>query len=117
MRDSQRHLDIGSRLVILVTLVLFVAALFFTGFGHDLLLGAGVFLVSVKLIMMAYKSSLATRQVTDRLDGLQTILTRMQSRLESRCPSELAAGPPEKADPTGAGRRPDEAGGGNCAGG
>ena len=117
MPDSQRHLDIGSWLVILVTLVLFVAALFFKGFGHDLLLEAGVFLVSVKLVMMAYKSSLATRQVNDRLDGLQTILTRMESRLESRCSPELAAGPPEKADPTGAGRRPDEAGGGHCAGG
>jgi hypothetical protein len=113
MPDSQRNVDIGSRLVILFTFVLFVAALFFKGFGHDLLLEAGVFLVSVKLIMMAYKNSLATRQVTDRLDGLQTILTRMESRLESKCPSELAAGPPEKADPTGADRRPGEAGGGN----
>ena len=82
MSDIQRHLDIGSRIVILVTLVLFVAALFFKGFGHDLLLEAGVFLVSVKLIMMAYKNSVAARQLNDRLDGVQTTLARIENILE-----------------------------------
>lgn len=79
MPDFQRHLDIGSRLVILVTFVLFVAALFIKGLGHDLLLEGGVFLVSVKLIMMGYKNSVATRQLNDRLDQLQVTLTRMES--------------------------------------
>lgn len=79
MSDFQRHLDIGSRLVILVTFVLFVAALFIKGLGHDLLLEGGVFLVSVKLIMMAYKNSVATKQLNDRLDQLQVTLTRMES--------------------------------------
>jgi hypothetical protein len=79
MPDFQRHLDIGSRLVILVTFVLFVVALFIKGLGHDLLLEGGVFLVSVKLIMMAYKNSVATRQLNDRLDQLQVTLTRMES--------------------------------------
>lgn len=79
MPDFQRHLDVGSRLVIFVTFVLFVAALFIKGLGHDLLLEGGVFLVSVKLIMMAYKNSVATRQLNDRLDQLQATLTRMES--------------------------------------
>jgi hypothetical protein len=87
MTEIQRHLDIGSRLVIVVTFVLFVAALFIKGLGHDLLLEGGVFLVSVKLILMAYKSSVTARQVNDRLDGLQAILMRMESALESRRPS------------------------------
>lgn len=87
MTEIQRHLDIGSRLVVVVTFVLFVAALFIKGLGHDLLLEGGVFLVSVKLILMAYKSSVTARQVNDRLDGLQAILTRMESALESRRPS------------------------------
>lgn len=78
MPDFQRHLDLGSRLVILVTFVLFVVALFIKGLGHDLLLEGGVFLVSVKLIMMAYKNSVATRQLNDRLDQLQATLTRME---------------------------------------
>jgi len=48
-----RHLDRGSKIVIVITLVLFVPALFTKAFTHDLLLEAAVFLVSVKLIIMA----------------------------------------------------------------
>ena len=48
MRNFLRHLDIVSQLVILTTFVLFVVALFIKGFGHGLLLEAGVFLISVK---------------------------------------------------------------------
>jgi len=109
MPDTQRHLDIGSQLVILVTLVLFVAALFFKGFGHDLLLEAGIFLVSVKLIMMAYKNSIAARQLTDRLDGLQRALTRMESLLEAGRPSDLTVGSPNRT------HRSDETEGGDRA--
>jgi len=98
MPDIQRHLDTGSLLVILFTFLLFVAALFFTGFGHDLLLMAGIFLVSVKLIMTAYKSSVTARQLGKRLDGLQTTLNRMESQIESRRLSELVLGSP-KAEP------------------
>jgi hypothetical protein len=87
MKEIQRHLDIGSRLVIVVTFVLFVVALFIKGLGHDLLLEGGVFLVSVKLIMMAYKSGVTAREVNDRLDGLQAILMRIESALESSRPA------------------------------
>ncbi len=52
-----KHFDLGSILVIIITFVLFVSALFFTGLTHDILLEAGVFLVSAKLIIMAYKAS------------------------------------------------------------
>lgn len=51
----QKHFDTGSLIVIVITFVLFAMALFTKGFTHDLLLEAGVFLVSVKLILMAYK--------------------------------------------------------------
>lgn len=93
MPDIQRHLDIGSRLVILVTFVLFVAALFLKGFSHDVLLEAGVFLVSVKLIMMAYKNSAAERELKDRLESLQTTLARMESLLESQHLPAEGSGP------------------------
>lgn len=53
----KEHLDFGSIIILLITLVLFIAALFVKGFTHDLLLEAGVFLVSVKVIMMAYRTS------------------------------------------------------------
>jgi hypothetical protein len=54
----KKHLDLGSIIVILITLALFIVALFVKGFTHDLLLEAGVFLVSVKVIMMAYQNSM-----------------------------------------------------------
>ena len=82
MPDIKEHLDIGSRIVILLTAILFVAALFIKGFGHGLLLEAGVFLVSVKLIVMAYKNSLAAKQLNQRLERIEGALGRMEgSRL------------------------------------
>jgi hypothetical protein len=78
MPDSQRHLDVASKAVIVITLSLFVAAVFVKGFGHDLLLEAGVFLVSVKLIMMAYANSQSAAHLDRRLDDVQVALTRLE---------------------------------------
>jgi hypothetical protein len=68
------HFDTGSIIVIIITFVLFVLALFFTGFTHALLLEAGVFLVSVKLIAMAYKSSVITKKVENELKEIKLLL-------------------------------------------
>jgi len=94
MPQIQKHLDMWSRLVILVTLVLFVAALFVKGLGHDLLLEAGVFLVSIKLIIMAYKNSVAAAEVVERLDALQQALARVeqQMRVGAADPGEVTTG-------------------------
>ena len=59
----REHLDLGSIIILLITLVLFIAALFVKGFTHDLLLEAGVFLVSVKVIMMAYRISVHANNI------------------------------------------------------
>jgi hypothetical protein len=67
------HFDLGTLLVIAATFVLFVAALFTTGLTHDLLLEAGVFLVSVKLIMMAHKSSVASKKVSNELAEIKAM--------------------------------------------
>ena len=69
-----RHFDIGSIVVIAITFVLFAMALFFTGFTHDLLLEAGVFLVSVKLIIMAYKSSVTSEDIHRELKEIKNLL-------------------------------------------
>ena len=90
MRNFLRHLDIKSQLVILTTLVLFVIALFIKGFGHGLLLEAGVFLVSVKLIMMAHKNSLLAKDLSNRFDRIEATLKRMEGVLEPQHPSDLA---------------------------
>ena len=72
----REHLDIWSLTVITITLVLFVAALFTTGFTHDLLLEAGVFLVSIKLIQMAYKNSVSSNVIIKELRDIKDLLQR-----------------------------------------
>ena len=71
-----KHFDIGSLVIIAITLVLFAAALLTKGFTHDLLLEAGVFLVSAKLIVMAYKISMANQEITKELHAIKKILEK-----------------------------------------
>lgn len=70
------HFDLASILVILVTFILFVLALFTKGLTHDLLLEAGVFLVSFKLIMMAYRNSRANQKLTEDLHEIKKKLEK-----------------------------------------
>jgi hypothetical protein len=77
MVDMGKHFDAWSLLVMAITLFLFVAALFTTGFTHDLLLEAGVFLVSVKLILMAYKNSVANYTMQQKLDEIYSAVQRL----------------------------------------
>ena len=76
---NNRHFDLGTVIVIGITLLLFVIALFEKDFTHDMLLEAGVFLVSVKLIMMSYRNSLAMRDLRDKFDAIQQALARLES--------------------------------------
>ncbi|MBS0374143.1 MAG: hypothetical protein JSR73_06155 [Proteobacteria bacterium] len=71
---KQAALDVGSYLTIGITLVLFIVALFATGFTHDLLLEAGVFLVSVKLVLMSYKQGLETEGLRRELSAIRALL-------------------------------------------
>jgi len=65
-------------MVIALTLILFVLALFITGSEHDLLLETGVFLVSVKLILMSYKNGAQGEEMKDRLSQIQDALRRLE---------------------------------------
>ena len=67
----KKHLDIWSLLIIIITFVLFIIALFVKGITHDLLLETGVFLVSVKLILMAYRNRVATITIEKKLDEIK----------------------------------------------
>lgn len=66
----RKHFDVGSVMVIIVTFVLFTIALFTKGFTHNLLLEAGVFLVSVKLILMAYNNSVNVKSFQKEIKEL-----------------------------------------------
>jgi len=72
----KKHFDAGSMIVIVITFVLFILALFTKGFTHDLLLEAGVFLVSVKLIMMAYKNSVNVESFRKELREIKELLEK-----------------------------------------
>lgn len=74
-----RDIDFASFVVIAITLFLFVLALFTKGFTHDLLLEAGVFLVSVKLILMAYKNSVNTRTLLKELHDIKKVLEKSEN--------------------------------------
>ena len=74
----RRHYDFWSVLVITITLILFVVALLVKGFTHDMLLEAGVFLISVKLILMSYKNSVLAIRTEEHLKQIQALLRNMQ---------------------------------------
>jgi hypothetical protein len=74
----EKSIDTLSLLVIIITLVLFSLALFTKGFTHDLLLEAGVFLVSVKLIISSHKQSIFAQVVSTKLDEISLALRRLE---------------------------------------
>ena len=96
MTRTAKYLDGTSWIIVIITLVLFVTAVFVKGFGHDLLLEAGVFLVSVKLILMSYKHSVTNERLSGRLQELAALLTRIDARLGASAESDDALeAPPE----------------------
>jgi hypothetical protein len=74
----RRHYDFWSILVITITLILFAVALVVKGFTHAILLETGVFLISVKLILMSYKNSVLAAKTEKRLEEIHTLLRNMQ---------------------------------------
>jgi hypothetical protein len=71
------RIDVGSVVVMVVTCVLFVAALVAKGLTHDLLLEAGVFLISVKLMIMAYKNGAAMLEMQVTLEEMTAAIRRL----------------------------------------
>ncbi len=76
--DEYKGLDFNTLAVIIITLLLFILALFTKGFTHDLLLEAGVFLVSVKLIMLSYKSNVMKISIEQKLDIIHAAITELE---------------------------------------
>jgi accessory gene regulator protein AgrB len=65
---------------IIITIVLFVIALFVKGFTHQLLLEAGVLLVSIKIIMMSYKNIRNFEEVKKDLNEIKTLIEKQVNR-------------------------------------
>lgn len=78
-----QYLGRWSLAVVIVTLILFVAALFVKGFTHDLLLEAAIFLVSVKLIMLSYQSNQGVEEINKKLDLIIRTEILLQDKLQN----------------------------------
>jgi len=83
MTSIRQYFDAGSILVIVMTLILFIAALYFTGFTHDLLLETGVFLVSVKLVLMSYKNTVTSNKLHNELVEIRALVQEMNNKTKS----------------------------------
>ena len=66
--------DPWSIIVIVVTIALFVLALFVNGFTKGLLVECGVLMVSIKLILMAKKTAEIEENLVRRLDRIEKLL-------------------------------------------
>ncbi|MBW2219656.1 MAG: hypothetical protein JRF40_09235 [Deltaproteobacteria bacterium] len=79
MKSIRNYFDLGSLSVIIITFILFFVALFTKGFTHDLLLEVGIFLVSIKLIMMSYKNTVYVNTLDRKLNETLDLLKQRKS--------------------------------------
>ncbi len=70
----KKYLDIGSLVVIIITFILFVVALYTKDLTHDILLEAAIFLVSVKLIIKTYKNGRDMKYFGKQLEEIKSLL-------------------------------------------
>ncbi len=80
MRNIHRK-DPWTLVVMIVTLLLFIGSLITKDFTHDLLLEAGVFLISVKLMIMAYKNTLTAEAIQNQLQEIKVMMEK-QAKIE-----------------------------------
>jgi hypothetical protein len=79
----RKHLDSSTQIILAITLVLFVVALFETGFTRDLLWEVAVFLVSAKLVLLSYKASVNNAAIVVQLGEVSETLVRIERFLET----------------------------------
>ena len=79
-----KYMDRGSFVVAVITLVLFIAALFSKGISHDIFLETGVFLVSVKIIITAYRNSVDINHLDKKIDAVLAILSKTDVNKENK---------------------------------
>jgi hypothetical protein len=77
--------DPWSIVVIVLTVALFILALFVKGFTKGLLVECGVLMVSIKLILMAKKTVEIEQNLERRLDRIENLLER---KTEAKSPAE-----------------------------
>ncbi len=72
---KKNYFDFATLFIMVLTLLLFILAIFLKGITHDLLLEAGVLLVSIKLIIMSYKNGKAEENMAKELKEIKELLS------------------------------------------
>ena len=72
----RERLDMGSIVVIVITFMLFVVSLFQKGLTHEILVDIGIFLVSVKLIVMSFKNNLYMKDLNQQLEEIKKLIKK-----------------------------------------
>ncbi len=74
-----KHLDPASLVVLSLTRLLFFVSLAVKGITHEMLLEAGVLLVSIKLISSAYKNARLGTELNRKLDDIYSVVTESKN--------------------------------------
>ena len=72
----RERLDMGSMVIIFITFTLFVVSLFQKGLSHEILLDTGIFLVSVKLIIMSFRNNLYIKDLNRQLEEIKRLIKK-----------------------------------------
>jgi hypothetical protein len=67
----RKYLSTIDLIVIIFTFLLFTIALFVKGLTHDILVEAGVLLVSIKIIVMNYRITVSNKAILEKLDEIR----------------------------------------------
>lgn len=70
--------------VIVATVVLFIVALFLKGFSQAILVEAGVFLVSVKLILMAARLEALEESTLEKLERIEESIGALKRTVDTK---------------------------------
>ena len=66
----------GSMAIIFITFTLFVVSLFQKGLTHEIFVDTGIFLVSVKLIVMSFKNNLYMQDLNQQLEEIKKLIKK-----------------------------------------
>ena len=77
-------MNVTDIIVILITFILFTAAVFTRGITHYLFIEAGVLLVSIKIILMNYKSYLATSSILKEMEEIKKMIIEKENQVEKK---------------------------------
>ncbi len=67
-------------IIIVITVGLFIAAIFTKGLTHDIFLESGVLLISIKIILLSYRNNAIVKNIQKQLDSMNSLLLIMSKK-------------------------------------